>query len=179
MDRPDYPAMVARLKPYLRTEQLHMRHVQFHTDTRLEAFDAPVSAIHFLTPRKDMDNVQEDTTITETLETWTKLMDSTANNDVYLPAVWGPAEEDVNETILIVGRKGVEVGRVDLWYFVCLTCFSCRSPARQALKRVHPRTPKPFQSSERWPIFRRSTSASSQDVHSCYSSLKPMPCVAV
>lgn len=109
MDRPDYPAMVARIKPYLRNEQLYMRHVQFHNDAPLTAFDAPISAILFLNPRKDMDSVQKDATVTEVLETQTKKIDS---------AVWGPAEEDVNETILVIGRKDVEVG--SLHFCICL-----------------------------------------------------------
>lgn len=119
MDRPDYPAMVGRLKPYLRTEQLYMRHVQFNSthfndsylnnNGLLTAFDAPVSAILFVTPRKDGDDVQKGASVAEVLEGWAKATDSAKNNNEHPPAVWGAAEEDANETLLVIGWKGVEV----------------------------------------------------------------------
>ena len=44
MKRPDYPDMVAGLKPYLRDGQMKICHVEFNNDTAV-AFTAPRTAI--------------------------------------------------------------------------------------------------------------------------------------
>jgi hypothetical protein len=48
MKRPDYPDMVAGLKPFLRDGQMKMYHVEFNNDTAV-AFTAPTTAISTFT----------------------------------------------------------------------------------------------------------------------------------
>jgi hypothetical protein len=65
MKRPDYPDMVAGLKPFLRDGQIKMSHVEFNNDTAV-AFTAPTTAISTLTMSESQDR-EDLITLFETL----------------------------------------------------------------------------------------------------------------
>ncbi|KAF8967025.1 hypothetical protein BDZ97DRAFT_561754 [Flammula alnicola] len=102
IDRPDYPVMVGRLQPFFRDGQLKMNHIEFNKETDA-AFNAPVTAISFLTLKEGRTKEEAD----EALRALIKVLDEGPGS--FQPATWGETEEDAEKTILVVGWSSVQI----------------------------------------------------------------------
>lgn len=102
MDRPDYPEMVGRLKPYLRDGVLKMNHVEFNSDTDA-AFNAPVTGIVFLSLKMGYTSDE----VEKALKMWQSTLDPTKG--AYPPVTWGATHEDPNKLVVLIGWNGEQV----------------------------------------------------------------------
>ncbi|KDR82910.1 hypothetical protein GALMADRAFT_238558 [Galerina marginata CBS 339.88] len=96
MDRPDYPAMVGRLKPFFRDGQIKMNHVEFNNETDA-AFNAPLTSISFLTLK--------DGASLEDLDRLFRVLDNLVdpNHGGYPPGAWGATHEDPRKVLYLTG----------------------------------------------------------------------------
>ncbi|KAF4617323.1 hypothetical protein D9613_006133 [Agrocybe pediades] len=89
MNRPDYPDMVARLKPFFRDGQLKMDHVEFNGDSD-NAFGSPITLLSFMRVRTG-----------HTVEELERRLQATCNRES--STRWGQTHEDARMVIGITG----------------------------------------------------------------------------
>jgi len=94
MKRPDYPDMVAELKPFLRDGQMRMRHVEFNNDTTT-AFVAPTTAISTLTMSENQSLGDLSVLLSEKLDE--------GRQHSHAPIAWGEIQEEPGKYMLVVG----------------------------------------------------------------------------
>ena len=105
MKRPDYPDMVAGLKPFLRDGQMNMRHVEFDNDTNV-AFAAPTTAISTLTLTEGQNREH----LGVLLKTLGEVLDHGQGS--YAPIAWGEIQEEPGKFYLVMGWDSVQVTHV-------------------------------------------------------------------
>ncbi|KAF9565755.1 hypothetical protein CPC08DRAFT_704456 [Agrocybe pediades] len=89
MNRPDYPDMVARLKPFFRDGQLKMDHVEFNGDSD-NAFGSPITLLSFMQVRTG-----------RTVEELERRLQATCSRGS--STRWGQTHEDARMVIGITG----------------------------------------------------------------------------
>jgi len=102
MNRPDYPDMVAGLKPSFRDGQLNMCHVEFNNDTSV-AFTAPMTAILTVTLTENQNR--------ERLDVLFKMLRGVLDqgHGSHKPIAWGETQEEPGKFILVVECDSVQV----------------------------------------------------------------------
>ncbi|KAF8158088.1 hypothetical protein B0H34DRAFT_797503 [Crassisporium funariophilum] len=105
MERPDYPAMVARLKPYFRDGQMKMAHVEFNHDTAA-AFSAPLTTVTRLTPKAGQSQEDLEATITNV----GRVLASVGRGS-HAPIAWGELQEERDQFLLVIGWDSLEIHR--------------------------------------------------------------------
>ena len=93
MKRPDYPEMVAGLKPFLRDGQMKMYHVEFNNDTAV-AFTAPITVISTLTLTENQNREDLFKTLGEALD---------HGHSIHAPIAWGQIQEEPSKYFLVAG----------------------------------------------------------------------------
>ena len=98
MKQPDYPDMVARLKPFLRDGQMKMSHVEFNNDT-VVAFTAPTTAISTLT----MSESQNRENLTVLFEMLGEKIDHGQGSHALI--AWGEIQEEPGKYMVVAASQ--------------------------------------------------------------------------
>ena len=98
MKRPDYPDMVAGLKPFLRDGQMKICHVDFNNDTAV-AFTAPTTAISTLT----MSESQNREDLIVLFETLGEKIDHGKVSHALI--AWGEIQEEPGKYMIVAGNQ--------------------------------------------------------------------------